>query len=581
MMLMNLIISKSKNSKSLYIQKSFRKNGKSTSKVVKKLGTMEELLPKHNNSEDEVIAWGKKIAKKMTEEEKRDKDIVLISLSQSKLLEPMKQTSYNGGYLFLQDIFHSLKLDKICRNIQDEYKFEYDLADVLSRLIYSRIIYPSSKLSAFEDSKNFIEQPTFELHDIYRSLDVLAEKCDTIQEFLYENSKKVVNRNASVLYYDCTNYFFEIEEERGNCRYGKSKEHRSLPIIQMGLLMDGNGFPLSFVIFPGNENEQPSLIPVEKKIIKDFGITKFVVCTDAGLASKENREFNIQKNCSYIVTQSLKKIKKHIKDWALNPEGWSKGDSTGLDISSVMKAVDDGETFEDGIWYKERWINENGIEQRIIVSFSPKYRAYQRYIRSRQIERARKSAESNKKTTTKNPNSPSRFLDEVRYTDNGEVADNVEVVVNDGRIAEEEKYDGFYAVCTTLEDDIKDIIKVNKRRWEIEESFKIMKSEFKARPVYLQKDNRIEAHFLTCFIALMFIRILENKTGNKLTIEKLIDTLREYNFYHYEGSGYVPTYTRNDATDILHEAFGFRTDYQINGEKNMKKIIKNTKTGKY
>lgn len=574
---MKLTFSKSKNSTSLYIQKSFRKNGKSTSKIVKKLGTMEELLPQHNNSEDEVIAWGKKIARKMTEEEKRDKDIVLISLSQSKLLEPMKQTSYNGGYLFLQDIFHSLKLDKICRDIQDEYKFEYDLADVLSRLIYSRIIYPSSKLSTFEDSKNFIEQPTFELHDIYRSLDVLTEKCDTIQEFLYENSKKVVNRNTSVLYYDCTNYFFEIEEERGNCRYGKSKEHRPLPIIQMGLLMDGNGFPLSFVIFPGNENEQPSLIPVEKKIIKDFGITKFVVCTDAGLASKENREFNIQKNCSYIVTQSLKKIKKHIKDWALNTEGWTKGDSNGLDISSVMKAVDEGDTYEDGIWYKERWINENGIEQRIIVSFSPKHRAYQRYIRSRQIERARKSAESNKKTTAKNPNSPSRFLDEIRYTENGEIADNVEIVVNDGRIAEEEKYDGFYAVCTTLEDDIKDIIEVNKRRWEIEESFRIMKSEFKARPVYLQKDNRIEAHFLTCFIALMFIRILENKTGNKLTIEKLIDTLREYNFYHYEGSGYVPTYTRNDATDILHEAFGFRTDYQINGEKNMKKIIKNTK----
>lgn len=578
---MNLIISKSKNSKSLYIQKSFRKNGKSTSKVVKKLGTLEELLPKHNNSEEEVIAWGKKIAKKMTEEEKRDTDLVLISLSQSKLLEPMKQTSYNGGYLFLQDIFHNLKLDKICRDIQDEYKFKYDLADILSRLIYSRIIYPSSKLSAFEDSKSFIEQPTFELHDIYRSLDVLAEKCDAIQEFLYENSKKVVKRNTSVLYYDCTNYFFEIEEERGSCRYGKSKEHRSLPIIQMGLLMDGNGFPLSFVIFPGNENEQPSLIPVEKKIIKDFGITKFVVCTDAGLASKENREFNIQKNCSYIVTQSLKKVKKHIKDWALNTGGWTKGDSNGIDISSVMKAVDEGDTYEDGIWYKERWINENGIEQRIIVSFSPKHRAYQRYIRSRQIERARKSAESNKKTTTKNPNSPSRFLDEVRYTDNGEVADNVEVVVNDGRIAEEEKYDGFYAVCTTLEDDIKDIIEVNKRRWEIEESFRIMKSEFKARPVYLQNDNRIKAHFLTCFIALMFVRILENRTGNKLTIEKLIDTLRGYNFQHFEGSGYIPAYTRNDATDILHEAFGFRTDYQINGEKNMKKIIKNTKTGKY
>ena len=574
---MNLIISKSKNSKSLYIQKSFRKNGKSTSKVVEKLGTMEELLPKHNNSEDEVIAWGKKIAKKMTEEEKRDKDIVLISLSQSKLLEPMKQTSYNGGYLFLQDIFHSLKLDKICRDIQDEYKFEYDLADVLSRLIYSRIIYPSSKLSAFEDSKSFIEQPTFELHDIYRSLDVLAEKCDAIQEFLYENSKKVVKRNTSVLYYDCTNYFFEIEEERGSCRYGKSKEHRPLPIIQMGLLMDGNGFPLSFVIFPGNENEQPSLIPVEKKIIKDFGITKFIVCTDAGLASNDNREFNTQGERSYIVTQSLKKIKKHIKDWALNTEGWTKGNSNGLDISSVMKAVDDGETFEDGIWYKERWINENGIEQRIIVSFSPKYRAYQRYIRSRQIERARKSAESNKKTTTKNPNSPSRFLDEVRYTDNGEVADNVEVVVNDGRIAEEEKYDGFYAVCTTLEDDIKDIIEVNKRRWEIEESFKIMKSEFKARPVYLSRDDRIRAHFITCFLALVLYRYLEKKLNYKYTASEIIRTLRTMDFYAVPGEGYIPTYTRTNITDALHEAFKFHTDYEIVSKTQMKNIFKMTK----
>lgn len=195
----------------------------------------------------------------------------------------MKQTSYNGGYLFLQDIFHSLKLDKICRDIQEEYKFEYDLADILSRLIYSRIIYPSSKLSAYEDSKRFIEQPAFGLHDIYRSLDVLAEKCDAIQEFLYENSRKVVSRNTSVLYYDCTNYFFEIEEERGSCRYGKSKEHRPLPVIQMGLLMDGNGFPLSFVIFPGNANEQPSLIPLEKRIIKDLVLPSSLYALMQGL----------------------------------------------------------------------------------------------------------------------------------------------------------------------------------------------------------------------------------------------------------------------------------------------------------
>lgn len=574
---MNLAISKSKNAKSLYIQKSFRKNGKSTSKIIKKLGTMEELLPLHNNSEEEVIAWGRMIAKKMTEDEKRDTDMVLISLSQSKLLEKGKQSLYNGGYLFLQDIFYDLGLDRLCRDIQDEYHFEYDLSDILSRLIYSRMLFPSSKLSSFESSKSFIEQPSFELHDIYRALDVLAEKSDDIQEFLYESSKKVVDRNTSVLYYDCTNYFFEIEDERGDCRYGKGKEHRPLPIIQMGLLMDGNGFPLSFVIFPGNENEQPSLVPLEKKIIKDFGLTKFVVCTDAGLASNDNRKFNTKGEKSYIVTQSLKKIKKHIKDWALDEKGWTRGDKKDIDISSVIDAADNNENYDDAIWYKERWIKENGIEQRIIVSFSPKRRAYQRYIRNKQVERARRAADINQKIVHRNPNSPSRFLEEISYTENGEVAAHTDVTVDEDKIADEERYDGFYAVCTTLEDDVNDIIEINKRRWEIEESFRIMKTEFRARPVYLQKDNRIKAHFLTCFMALMFMRVIESRTDNKLTVETIVDTLRGYNFQHFEGNGYVPTYTRTDATDMLHEAFRFRTDYQIVSEKNMKKIIKKMK----
>lgn len=574
---MNLAISKSKNAKSLYIQKSFRKNGKSTSKIIKKLGTMDELLPFHNNSEEEVIAWGRMIAKKMTEDEKRDTDMVLISLSQSKLLEKGKQSLYNGGYLFLQDIYYDLGLDKLCHDIQEEYHFEYDLSDILSRLIYSRMLFPSSKLSSFESSKSFIEQPSFELHDVYRALDVLAEKSDDIQEFLYESSKKIVNRNTSVLYYDCTNYFFEIEDERDDCRYGKGKEHRPLPIIQMGLLMDGNGFPLSFVIFPGNENEQPSLIPLEKKVIKDFGLTRFVVCTDAGLASNNNRKFNTKGERSYIVTQSLKKIKKHIKNWALDEKGWTRGDKKDTDISSVIKAADNNENYDDAIWYKERWIKENGIEQRIIVSFSPKRRAYQRYIRNKQVDRARRAADINQKIIHRNPNSPSRFLEEISYTKDGEVAAHTDVVVDEDKIADEEMYDGFYAVCTTLEDDVKDIIEINKRRWEIEESFRIMKTEFRARPVYLQKDNRIKAHFLTCFMALMFMRVIESRIDNKLTVETIVDTLRSYNFQHFEGNGYVPTYTRTDATDMLHDAFGFRTDYQIVSEKNMKKIIKKMK----
>ena len=574
---MNLVISQSKNSKSLYIKKSFRKNGKTTSKTVKKLGTMSQLLPLHNNSEDEVIAWAKNVAKEMTEKEKCDTDIVLLSLSQSKLLEMNRQSLYNGGYLFLQDIFHDLKLDKMCEDIKNDFDFQYDLSNILSRLIYSRILYPSSKYSTFDDSKKFIEQPSFELHHIYRALDVLAEKTDYIQEYLYEKSKNVVKRNTSVLYYDCTNYFFEIEDERGSCKYGKGKEHRPLPIIQMGLFLDGNGFPLSFVLFPGNESEQPSLVPLEKKIIKDFQLSKFVVCTDAGLASTDNRKFNNKNERSYIVTQSLKQIKKHIKDWALSDDGWEKDEIKNINIAALKQACDDNEDHEEGIWYKERWINENGIEQRIIVSFSPKYRAYQRHIRNNQIERAEKAASKNQKIIHKNQNSPTRFLKEIKYTDSGEVANETEIVIDEEKILEEEKYDGFYAVCTTLNDDIKDIIAINKRRWEIEESFRIMKSEFKARPVYLQKDNRIKAHFLTCFLALMFIRIIESKTDSKISVETLIDILKDYNFQHFEGNGYVPTYTRNEMTDLLHESFDFRTDYQIVSEKNMKKIIKKTK----
>ena len=577
---MKLTISKSKNAESLYIAKSMRINGKTTSKNVIKLGTMASLLPKFDNDRDKVIAWGKEQARIATQNEKRETDTVLVSFSQSKLIKPNTQTLFNGGYLFLQKIFSQLKMDQMCDSISNNYQFEYDLKNILSNLIYSRIIYPSSKLSTYELSKNFIEGVNFELHDVYRALDVLAENTDYIQEHLYEASLNVVDRNTSVLYYDCTNYFFEIEEARGDCQYGHSKEHRPNPIIQMGLMMDGNGYPLSFVIFPGNQNEQPTLIPLEKKIIKDFSLSKFIICTDAGLASNDNRKFNDHANRSFIVTQSLKKVKTHIKDWALSPTGWSLDKNNNMDISSIIDACDDHTQSDiiDKTWYKERWINENGIEQRIIVSFSPKYRQYQRSIRARQIERAKKLAQRNQSVSNRNPNSPSRFLEEVKYTKDGEVAQKKHVSFNEDKVTEEEMYDGFYAVCTTLEDPAEEILKINKRRWEIEESFRIMKSEFEARPVYLQKDNRIKAHFLTCFIALLFVRILESKTSHKFTVNELISTLKEMNFQHYEGFGYVPAYIRNEITDELHQSFDFRTDYQIINEKNMKKIIEKTKT---
>ena len=568
---MRLNIVKSTNAEQLYIIKSFRKGSKNTSRIVRKLGTMASLLPEHDNDRDKVIAWAKEEARLMTEAEENNTLKIPIELSEGKQMSIGEQVSFNGGYLFLQKMFHELGLDKICNNISKKYEFQYDLSSVLANLIYARILSPSSKLSSFEYMQELIETPEFELHDIYRALDVLEKESDNIQASIYENTKK--SRNDAILYYDCTNFFFEIEEESGIKKYGKSKEHRPNPIVQLGLFLDGDGIPLAFTVFPGNENEQPTLIPMEKKILSDFALSKFIICTDAGLASTANRRFNDRADRSFIVTQSLKTMKGFLKEWALDPKGWSLGSSDETyDITKI-----DEDIHMNSVFHKERWIRENGLEQRLIVSYSPKYKHYQQQIRSRQVERAVKIVEKGSKAKTRNPNSPSRFVEEIQLTIDGEVAEKTSRSIDEKKIAEESMYDGFTAVCTTLEDDIADILKVNHRRWEIEESFRIMKSEFKARPVYLQKDERIRAHFLTCFLSLLVYRLLEHKLDDKYTVSELIQTLRKMNFFRMDGIGYLPEYTRSEITDALHEEFGFRTDMEIVTEKTMKKIIRDTR----
>ena len=568
---MRLNIVKSKNAEQLYIIKSFRKGSKNTSRIFKKLGTMDELLPKYDNDREKVLAWAKEQARICTEEEKNNTLKVPVEFSQEKQIAMGERVSFNGGYLFLQKIFYELGLDEICSSVSEKYNFQYDLSSILSNLIYARILSPSSKLSSFEYMQEFIETPAFELHDIYRALDVLAKESDNMQARIYEATKKT--HNDAILYYDCTNFFFEIEEESGIRKYGKSKEHRPNPIVQLGLFLDADGIPLAFTVFPGNENEQPSLIPMEKKILSDFALSKFIICTDAGLASAANRRFNNRGDRSFIVTQSLKSMKNFLKEWALDPKGWSLGSSKeSYDISAI-----DEDIYMNSVFRKERWINENGLEQRLIVSYSPKYKHYQQQIRQAQVERAEGIIEKGSKAKTRNPNNPMRFIEEIQMTIDGEIAEKTSRSLNIKKIAEESRYDGFTAVCTTLEDDIKDILKVNRRRWEIEESFRIMKSEFKARPVYLQKDERICAHFLTCFLALLIYRMLEHRLDEKFTVSELTQTLRKMNFFHMDGIGYLPEYARSDITDALHEKFEFRTDTEIVTEKNMKKIIKDSK----
>ena len=569
---------KSKNAISYYIIRSVRRNGKNSSEIVKKLGTEKSI--RETYGVDDVDAWANEQLEKMNAEEAANDHMVLVPFNTASLIDPDARLSYNIGYLFLQQIYYKLGLPSICRSIKKDSSFEYDLDSILSRLIYGRLLFPSSKLSCYEQSKSLLEPPKFELHQVYRALSVLADNSDMIQAELYKRSKNVIKRSTGVLFYDCTNYFFEIEQESGLKQYGASKEHRPNPIVQMGLFMDKSGIPLAFVINPGNQNEQLSLTPLETRIMRDFELSKFVVCTDAGLSSDANRRFNNIGERSFITTQSIKKMKAEYKKWALDPTGWElEGSKKKYDIS----ALEDTPENRKKIFYKQMFIegydeeHDISFNQTLIVTYSLKYKMYQQTIRDGQIERAKKYLECPASADRRSQTDAKRFIKKTPFTNDGEIASKAMYEINEETIREESRYDGFYAVCTNLDDDPADIARINRDRWEIEESFRIMKSEFEARPVYLQRDDRIKAHFLTCFITLMIYRILEKQLGQKYTCEELIGTLRDMNMRQVKDQGYIPCYTRTGITDALHENAGFRTDYELVTPKPMAGIIRRTK----
>ena len=572
---MRVTTSKSKNAESFYISKGYvNDKGVSTSVIIRKLGTLKDLLPEHGPTRDDVMVWAKEQARIETLKYKREKEEKQIKLTfhADRPLDYDKQVFYRGGYLFLQSIYYQLQINKICRKLKQKHKFKYDINAILSDMIYARILEPRSKRSSYKAASEFLEKPSYKLHDVYRALDVLGAECDLIQAELYKNSHFLGARNDKVLYYDCTNYYFEIEQEDGNKKYGKSKEHRPNPIIQMGLFMDGDGIPLAFSTFAGNANEQTSLKPLEKKILGEFGCQKFIYCSDAGLGSESIREYNHMGERAYIVTQSIKKLKKEEKEWALDPQGFKKvSDDTPVDITKLNSN-------DKGLYYKDEPYTTKKLHQRLIITYSPKYAAYQRTIRDKQVERAQKMLDSgNTKKNRKNPNDPARFIEKTAVTPEGEAAD-IKYSLDENKITEETLYDGLYAVCTDLLDDnVADILKVSEGRWQIEECFRIMKTDFSARPVYLQDENRIQAHFLICFLALTIYRFLEKKMDLKYTCEELLETLKAINFAEIQEQGYIPLYKREAITDDLHEACGFRTDYQFITKSKMRTIQKKSK----
>ena len=579
--LVHIYISLTGNSdnKDVYIKRSYRKsNGKTATQIHRKLGKLNNLLERFSGDYDAMMAWAKSEAEKDTMEYNAKTGNVTVSLSKSAYIPQNEERCFPVGYLFLQKLCTELKIDSICRKISKRHKYTYDFSAILTDQIFSRILAPSSKRSSYSYCQTLLEPPKYELQNLYRALSVMAEESDFIQEELYSNSNFVHPRNKKILYYDCTNYYFEIEQDDDFRKYGKSKENRPNPIVTMGLFMDADGIPLAFDVFPGNQNEQTTLKPLETKIIRDFACSEFIFCSDAGLGSKDNRRFNSFGNRSYVITQSLKKMRVEDRQTALNPKQFRRlGSDKFIDISTLDESNPD---IYETIFYKEVPVVNGDIDEIVIVTYSPKYKAYQKRIREQQIARAVKMMEQpGKKRRGKNQNAPARFIKSTAITEDGEIAGKNRYALDSDRISKEEMYDGFYAVITNLEGDVGEILKINRQRWEIEENFRIMKTDFEARPVYVRREDRIKAHFLICYISLLVYRLLEKKLKNNYTCNEILGTLRSMQVTLLsKESGYIPSYKRTDMTDDLHKAFDFHTDYEFISKSAMRSIIKSTKT---
>ena len=572
---MRLKTSKSKNAILYYIIKDFTTiDGKRTTKIYEKLGNQNQIEERFGK--DDTINKIKEYINELNNEDKEK--LIKREYNPNKRISPNIKRQFNIGYLFLEKLYNQLNINSICNSISDKYKFQFDLNEILSYLTYARIIYPSSKLETFKQCQNFIKQPKFKLHNEYRALSYIAENIDFIQESLFNNSKKIIERNSNVIYYECTNYFFDIDIEDDLRRYGISKEHRPNPIVGMGLFMDGDGLPLSYNIYPGNQNEQLSLIPEETKIVNNFKLdnTKMILCTDAGLSSDNIKKFNIKDNRAFVITQSLKKMKDEYKEKVFDKTNWRMPND--LKNTYNLEEIENDEILKEKyyetLFYKIIQTETKSVKQDLIVTFCFKYFDYNRNIRNSQIERAKKSIETNNVTRKgKNRNDYRRFINSLNSTENGELAENITYSINQELIDQESKYDGYYALTTNLIGDVTEIFKIVKGRWEIEESFRIMKSDFLARPVNLSREDRIKAHFMTCFISLFIYRLLEKKLDYKYTTSQILDTLRKMNMLEQKGLGFEPIYERNNITDDLHDVFKFNTDLEIVSYKKMKKIF--------
>lgn len=595
-----------------YIQQGFRNGKKTTTKNIKRLGKHSELLLITDNP----LEYAKNEVKKMNEEYRSGRSEFIVTMDFNERIPSTdspcsNSTSLNIGYLYLKDIYAKLNLSDFFKSVSSDRKITYDCNKICQFLTYARILDPASKYGTYDKLDTYYEKPQVEYQHMIRFLDILDRNSDKYLKHLFDNSENIVKRDTSVMYYDCTNYFFETEKPDeeivdevtgeiilGLRQFGISKENKTSPIVEMGLIMDSRGIPISMCIHPGNTNEQLTAVPLEKEVIKMTGNKKFIYCADAGLGSYNIRKFNDMGGRAYIVTQSVKKLGQEIKDIVFNDSNYhllsnddtitlkemrtfNKKDANNLSLYNdfAYKVIPANTAMDTGL-YEEK-VYKNGrtkkvkakgtLHQYIIVTFSRKMMEYQRTIRERQLERAKKLLRlKDPEKIKKGPNDIRRFLKNTS-------SDTANYVLDMDKIHEEEKYDGFYAVATNLDDSAKDILAVAQNRYKIEDCFRIMKTNFDARPVFLRKPERIRAHFLICYTALLIYRLMECKLDDNLThitTSNLIKTLRNMNVVNMDDMYYKSIYSGSQALDALERCFELQLNRKYYRPSDLNKIVK-------
>ena len=570
-----------------------------------RLGTLAEIREREGVTDPWL--WAQQELSRRNEEERLGRQTLKIELSPTKRIKAGEQTRYSGADLMLIPLYNALGLPQICRELQKGIKAQYSLNEILEALVVLRILYPCSKKSTCELNSKRIRKTSFALEDVYRALTLLSSHIDDIQARVWQNSQKLMRRNTRVIYYDCTNYYFEIEDndrdyvdmETGEViiglrKRGKSKENRPNPIVQMGLLMDGDGIPLSFIIFPGNESEQPSLQRIEEMVARKFGLNEFIISTDAGLGSEDNRRYNMTEGREYITVQSLPSLSKADQDMALDPRGWrvayrDKG-LAPIDRSSPEKEIFNLDEIdldaERGTrFYKEIIVNKNlrgdittSRPERIIVTYNHDFALYLRHKREERISTAQKIINRKQTKSRQSQQDPRRYVTTDYVTKDGQKAAKVRMALDEKAIAHEQRFDGFYAYGTSLDDNAIDVLRARSFHHEIEHLFRTTKTFLDARPVHLRRQERIRSHFLVCFLAMIILKILQKQLNMpELSIDCLIGTLRSFEFDYFKSVGYRPLFERNDITDQLQETTGLHFDTEIVETKRMNKLYRSIK----